>query len=401
MPSSSPDPSGAWQLSAELKQGTTDPPPPADSDVVAPPAWLDAAESVRATVKWLVAAFAAVGAVMFTKGFVTTPALSWEDNTGQLLGAWLAGIVGVLGVGWLIHQAMGMIRPRVFELGDLPDEYIAKVDAEPRFHLPSGAGTFKEFKTTLRNLRTSEATHRVTVKEFESEVIEATSDRDAVQARCAAAEATLNEARREHPLDPGKITAAEQTLTAEQTRLRKTERKLDHIKDRLASERASHDSLVAQLAVYNRTRKNLLDRAGYWQASRGLDASGFKIFMAALVAAAGGIGYQLLLATPKDADASPAPAARVGELVRTNTPAGQELWKALNLAPCQADSTAKIAVAISGGKGTQADPYVVSTLPTARCAARTFTVVNEVALVSVPTKTVITYEPAASPTSSG
>ena len=45
--------------------------------------------------KWMVTAFAAVGGVVFAKGLITTPKLSWQENTAQLLIAWLSGQVEV------------------------------------------------------------------------------------------------------------------------------------------------------------------------------------------------------------------------------------------------------------------------------------------------------------------
>jgi hypothetical protein len=60
-------PPDGWQISAELKPKVPDPQPSAlagNAVDVTPPAWVDAAAGVRTTVKWLVAAFAAVGGVM-------------------------------------------------------------------------------------------------------------------------------------------------------------------------------------------------------------------------------------------------------------------------------------------------------------------------------------------------
>jgi hypothetical protein len=91
----------------------------------------------------------------------------------------------------------------------------------------------------------------------------------------------------------------------------------------------------------------------------------------------------------------------MGELIQTDTDAGRQLWGQLGLAGCQADpQTARIAVIVTAGEGTVADPYTVSTLPAPTCPAQTFTVIDEVAQVTVPAKTTITYTPAPSLTKS-
>jgi len=71
----------------------------------------------------------------------------------------------------------------------------------------------------------------------------------------------------------------------------------------------------------------------------------------------------------------------------------------LGLAACQATaSEASIAVIVSSGKGTAADPYTVSTLPGPDCRAQAFTVIDEVAKVIIPTPASFTYTTAPSPT---
>jgi hypothetical protein len=67
----------------------------------------------------------------------------------------------------------------------------------------------------------------------------------------------------------------------------------------------------------------------------------------------------------------------------------------LRLDECQADpATPRVAVVVASGTGTDADPYVVSTLPSDTCRAATFSVVDDVARVSVPEPVEIDYEPA-------
>jgi hypothetical protein len=297
---------------------------------------------------------------MFAKGFVTTPALSWENNTSQLIWAWVTGALGLLALGWLIYQAVGVLRPTLFELGNLPPGYKDLINKEPRFYLPTDAPSFDEFLANLDSLRTEEGKSRIVLETRQGQLQEAQEDTPPDQAKTNTAKAELKKAT------------------------------------------AQHNSLMRNLTVYNRARNNLLGRASYWKASQGLDVSAWSMALAAVLAAAGGIGYQLLLAAPAVPDASKVAATTtVGELVRSDTAAGKQLWQQLHLARCQADpASTRIAVVVGSGNGTDADPYVVSTIPTERCVAATFTVVNDVAQVSVPPKTVITYIPAPQATSS-
>ncbi|TDC52391.1 hypothetical protein E1212_08705 [Jiangella ureilytica] len=352
---------GAWQLTAELKPKAPEPAATASGAAGGPaepaaPGWDAAAADLRATVKWMVAAFAAVGAAMFAKGFVTTPTLSWADDTWQLVFAWLVGAAGVVGVGLLIYQAVQLLRPTAFELGNLPEKYVAEIDANPRFYLPSDADTLEGYLAKLRALR-----------------VQATRSAGDV----AVGERALAAAEKATPPDPAAVAAAEREL------------------DRATVRR---ESVQKALGVYSTVRESLLDRAGYWAPDRGLNRGGTVMLVAGILAAGGGIGYQLLLAAPDpddgDGGGSASPPA-IGELVRSDGAAGQELWRQLDLEACQADpASARIAVVVASGAGTEADPYVVSTLPTATCRAATFTVVDAVARVSVPEQQTIDYQPA-------
>lgn len=349
-------PPEGWQVTALVRAKEPDEPTdPADpSELEPPPPWRDAAADVRSVVKWLVGAFAAVGTVMFAKGFVTTPALSWQTDRVQLVSAWAAGVLGLLALGWLIYQAVNVLRPALYELADLPAAYKKHIDANPRYYLPSDVDSIDQFTARLEALRQNEATSRVALENCRQACEAATGQKPTDQAIVADA------------------------------------------KEALSRQIVTHASLERNLIVYNGTRGRLLDRAVYWKSSKGLDTSGALMVCAAVAAAAGGIGYQLLLATPPTPDqGSGSTPPVVGELVRVDSDAGKLLWAQLELAGCQSkEDTPRIPVAVSGGKGTPTDPYVVSTLPTKTCHATTFTVINEVGRVSVPTPLTITYIPA-------
>lgn len=342
-----------WHLTAEVSSGAA-PLATAAAGAQEPggsPPWKEAAEGVRTTVKWLVTALAAVGAVMFAKGFVTTPQLSWEDDTTQLVAAWVVGSLGVLGLGWLLYQAVQVLRPHAPELGNLPAGYVAMVDAAPSFYLPRTCDDVETFRRRLAALRSHAGEAARSLRQ---------------------AQLALAEAIEAHGPSSPQAQEAQETLSAAT---------------------ASHDSIAEGLLVYERAKTDLLDRAGYWTSSHELSFSTGSMVGAAVLAAVGGIGYQLLLAAPDDAgEADPPSPPAVGELVLNDPVAGRALWDQLGLAGCQARaSTPRIAVVVSSGKGTSEDPYTVSTLPARGCRAQTFTVVDAVARVSVPATVSISY----------
>ena len=388
-------PPGSWQLSAELapKKAT-----PAAAEVAAsPPApsplWKESTESVRTTVKWLVTALAAVGAVMFAKGFVTTPKLSWEDNRGQLGLAWVVGSVGVLAVGWLLYQAVQVLRPSAPELGNLPGGYKNLVNSQPQFYLP---GDCPDFDTFLKKLNAVRRHARSAAGQFD----QANSALEVSKSALAAAKVALDAAGAAKPPDQAAIAAAQAELKATQDAVKGPQKKFDQ------TQLADKAARAAQV-VYEDSRKTLLDRAGFWMAANELTLSAWPMVLAATLAAVGGIGYQLLLATPdadEDEAAKPTPPA-IGTLMQTDTDASRLLWDQLDLTGCSADADAAgIPVVVSSGKGTTADPYTVSTLTTPTCTAQTFTVIDDVAKVTVPTKVTIVYStvaPCPSPSQTG
>jgi hypothetical protein len=111
--------------------------------------WTNASEAVQTTAKWVITALAAVGAVMFAKGFITTPQLSIEDNLPQLLIAWALGVAAVIGVDLLIWGTSRALFPQVLTLGSLPAKFRELVDLDPADYLPSGATSVEQFEQRL------------------------------------------------------------------------------------------------------------------------------------------------------------------------------------------------------------------------------------------------------------
>ncbi|MEE2570681.1 hypothetical protein V1638_14945 [Pseudarthrobacter sp. J64] len=357
-------PPEGWQLQVSVKPGSEDgktSEPALDLEVDSP-AWRDAADAVRTTVKWIVAAFAVVGGLMFAKGFITTPELSWSDDWLQLIIAGALGVIGILGVGLLLYTAVRMLRPAVYDIHDLPPAFIELVNNPQNHYLPARIANLEQFTKELKTARRS--------------VISATQNYELARKHLADSE-------HENATDPDAVKKAQQDADAAKKLL---------------------DAVVRSFNTLKKVRANLLNKAEYWQHSTAFDHRGRALFGAALMAGLGGIGYQLALAAPADPakdDAPPAAAPTIGELIRSDSDAGLELWEQLGLSNCQADAAvARIPVVVASGAGSAQDPFVVSTLPIALCPGQTFTVIDPVARVSIPEKREIIYQPAPSVTTS-
>ncbi|MBT9255709.1 hypothetical protein KMZ32_09475 [Phycicoccus sp. MAQZ13P-2] len=342
-------PPDGWTVSAAVAPASAAPPAANDQKdptLGTPREWAKGAEAVRSTVKWLVTALAAVGAFLFAKGFVSTPELSWTENRDQLRLALISGGVGLLGLGYLIAKAVDILRPHMYELHRLPADYVKVVEGGGAgVALPTDCPTVESVRDRLQAFR----------------------------------RATFDNAEE----------IAEINLSALSSKQEK----------RLAVLQRERRLLLHNLAVYEAARTALLDGAEYHTLSRGV--SGWRaasMILAGVVAAAGGIGYALSLASA-ETDTPPA-APVVGEMVQVDSEAGSQLWSLLGLAGCQAAADSpRIPVVVGGGDGSTASPYSVTTLPTSTCRAQTFTVTDAAALVSVPKSVKITYAPStATPT---
>lgn len=353
------EPQPGWTLSAALSPATEPEPEASDDDLSlnARRDWAKASGEVRTTVKWLISALAAVGAMLFAKGIVSTPALSWTQDRAQLVWALVSGVLALLGIGSLITMAVRLLRPTMYGLLDLPADFRSLVEKHPEEYLPSGVRSLTDFERQYRRAQRGVFASEQIIKELTIAAESATAG----SAAGSAAE-TLKKAK------------------------------------------ASRSVLVHNWAVFRQAKESLLERAEYHTQISGLSRLRLLALVAAgVLAATGGIGYVLALSTPaEDASSTPTPARPViGELVRNDTPAGQQLWNALRLSDCQATTgTPRVAVVIASGNGSADDPFSVTTLPTATCRAVTFPVINEVATVVRPVGLTVTYTPAPSPSPS-
>lgn len=347
-----------WTLSAALSPAQeTAPADPTDESLDTRRDWAKASAEVRATVKWLITALAAVGAMLFAKGLISTPQLSWSENRAQLTWALIAGVLGLLGIGALIAFAVRLLRPAMFGLRDLPPSFVSLVEASPTEYLPTGVTSLEDFERRYRRAQRGVFSSSQILRELT-------------------------------------ITASRPDPQGTQGAAAKAAKDLEKAK-------AGRDVFVHNWAVYRQAKESLLERAEYHTQIAGLSRSRLLALIGSgVLAAAGGIGYVLALSAPADTKEASAPAAKpvVGELIRMPTPVAEQLWRDLGLVECQADAgVARVAVIIASGTGAATDPFTVTTLPTGTCRAVTFPVIADLATVIRPEPLAITYTPAPAP----
>ncbi|MFJ3666925.1 hypothetical protein ACIPSE_10765 [Streptomyces sp. NPDC090106] len=145
---------------------------------------LDAVPDMRATAKWMVAAWAGVGAVLLAG--VPLTVMRSAASTGRLLGALAGLVVALTGVGWALWVTSEALMPRLVSYRELGSprfaEIKAAVEAEPELFLgPSASGG----ATALGAFDTARTTHRQALRGI-TELLEAESDPTRRQALAAA-----------------------------------------------------------------------------------------------------------------------------------------------------------------------------------------------------------------------
>jgi hypothetical protein len=352
--------------------------------------WIDASTGVQKAATWLITALAAVGAFLFAKGFVTSPDLDWSSDKErtQLLWAWALGAAALGGVGYLIMAFVRLLLPVVYTLSSLPDGFKKEVDEHADWYLPTKSDNLAEFKDRLL---------------FHRRV--ATNARREVDARAADVKRLAERVSREK-------TAAEKRALQEE---------LSQAEGVLVLANYLLADAEANLKTYEDCRDALLKQAEYWTRGGAFEIGSQHVVSAAVIVALCGIGYQMVLSNPaeaeKDDDAAAAstdPAKpslpAVGELTKATGPAGDDLWAALHLADCGVNGRASIDVLVLKGAGTPDDPYQVSTMPLVQpaatpgvdeqsaCTTRIFNVIDDAARVTFEPVTTITYAPSPSAT---
>jgi hypothetical protein len=313
--------------------------------------WQAATEQTRTTAKWIITSLAAAAAVVFGAGpIISKPNLSWQDDTGQLIIAGVLGVAGIGGIVWLISIMAKVLMPMKTTVGDAPQELIDELNSTSDSSLPSDANTYAEFLSRIR-------THERQAANFQQALIqwEVTHQSDDQQTRAIHAS----------------------------------------LKSKLAVVTANRD-------VYRAAVQTILDRIAFTQVNKLYTDSRQKVFLAAALAAVGGLGFQLALSAPaKEDKAEAAPAASppaVASLVRPADDApGKRLWDDLGLSACEVNG--RVPVLRLDGAGTDASPYRVTTVEARQgCQVQTFNVTSDLITLQELAPRTVTVVPAPSST---
>lgn len=370
--------------------------------------WTKASDSVQTTAKWVITALAAVGAVMFAKGFVSVPTLSFTEDRGQLLLAWALGIMGVIGIGILIWATSQVLFPTILTLRTLPTEFKELVARDPEDFLPTGADTVDGLGDRLLEHRKDLAFAEAAIHTADLGLKDHAADAERAKQEVQVASEELDDAEQQNPPVEGKIAEARTALQEAVARQREATERVEEAEKNLASMRRQLGIIKSNVDLYVSKRQEVLDRAQFWKTSTNyLHGSSRKMFVGAALAAIGGIGFQLALTTPPEDDSSGDGSAgsagsseasfpRTAHLVQLESEASAALWDAAGLTSCQltTEETPTVPVILLAGKGTASDPWSISTIPTDTCPLRTFPVLNDVALVVEEPNPPITYTPA-------
>lgn len=336
---------------ADAAQGPAEPTPEELAFLTGAKRYLSYRAQVRSTARWLIAALAAVGAVVFGAGPVLkSPALDWQTHYTQLLVAGAAGLLGLSAVLFLIWTIATVFLPQESSLGNLPTELIEELDADPaRFPAGIGLTSVQQFRTALVEMRLAVASiaAQVGVKNAEAEISASAADKREAAAMAAGLEASK-----------------------------------------------------ASLQVLEDFRAELIERGEFLRTKKRWEDLRNPLAIAAACAVVGFIVFPLALSAPAEKEdeaddaGSGAASPVVTSMIRVPGTAGDALWEALSLDGCERDGV--VPVLLQGGKGTQAEPYAVQTIATETCRATSFTVVSAVAIVDVtePPEMTITYSPA-------
>lgn len=316
--------------------------------------WDEAVQAVRGRTAWFVTALAVIAVALFgATAIVVRPELSWKEDALRLAAAGIVGTIGVVLAVAIAYQASKTYMPVVVSLYDPPEALKKDLEQHPEGYLPPGSTS-------------------------------ASYTGDAISARKIAQlrRDDLSAARLALARDPSNV-ALQKTVG---------------VQELILSGAAAREQQFAD------AYRAILERARFEKVSDQRKLKTWVPVAGALVAALG-VWYQLILATPKEADStdSSSAGAVIAVLSRDETnPANTQLWATLGLDACQPVGPVVptgILVAVTSGKGTSESPYTVTTLPaTAKssgCPALSFSTIDTVApvVITKPTEIDITYVP--------
>ena len=319
----------------------------AASPAVTPPAppdptqrWVVATAEARAALKWLIGAIAATATVLFGAGPILTAAKidASQWTWWRYLGFFGGALAGALGLILVLVALLRSLLPSQLSLYELPPKLVAEIDENWKDLFPASAPTVQALRERLVAYRKAPA-----------------------KMRAAAAAAT----------DP-----AERDLYL-----------------------AAAGTTEQSYQNYRLVERDVLDQAGFRLTVAQVTGAVAPVLRGTLLAVLG-TGFFLIATSPV-----PEPAAIKAEPALLSKGTGAvagELWTQLGLDRCVVRADGQVSVLLTGGTGSDNDPFVVKTLGEPdSCPFVSFNVQRPLMEVVRPVTrkiTVSTVDPAPSPT---
>lgn len=259
----------------------------------------------------MIGSLASAAALIFGAGaIVSRPALSWNSDSYQLLTALAAGAVGLVSVILLIGLTATVLTPVKISLEAIPKEMRRDLDAAAAIRLPSDSRSYAEFLVNYPKY---------------------------------AALATILEAQLARLDEAGSHSGTQRAQLA-----------------------ALHKEAQHHAGVYTRAAESFLNQAEFYSVSSKFRRHRWWTLALAIGASLGALGFQLALAV------KPTESPKGPELAYLIPPQGpSELWRGLDLDACVVGG--KVPVIVSGGKGSDDDPYAITILKANdRCTPKSF-----------------------------
>jgi hypothetical protein len=276
-----------------------------------------ATREVRSVAKWSLGALGLLATAVFGAGpLVTRPEFAWGDNTGRLVVAGLAGVVGLLCLIGLVLAVTKILTPSRISLDSLPPALRASVEQAPERYFPGDTKTLTEFQARFRTWVRAEANLRADVEKGAFDL-------------SIAPEAT------KPPLETLQRYRVYALAAAERN-----------------------------VAKYRDATSAICDEAQFAYTSTLATERRRPIFLLASGAALGALAFQLALAQPSEADVAGDDGGRIGYLLTpSDDSATQQLVEQLGIAECVVPDRG-VPVLVNSGAGTDTAPWSVTTIQT-------------------------------------
>ncbi|WP_445186865.1 hypothetical protein ACTXG6_06565 [Pseudonocardia sp. Cha107L01] len=300
-----------------------------------------AGSQTRSAAKWIISTLAATAGVIFGVGpIVSRPTLSWQHDSLQLIVAIILGAASLIGIVVLILKVAAILMPVRVTLSSLPSVLIAELDGSAGTRLPNDANSFNNFVENL--------------KKHELRAVNMSAD------------------------------------------VRRTERKLRSLprgdartllEKRLAVLEPEAATAIANREVYWETTRRLLRDATFIQLRKLYEDRSKSICFFALLAALGGLGFQLSLAADNKE-----PVGQVAYVTPILSDIGQKIWSGLQFDRCRLPS-GEVPVILEGGSGSSIDPYRFTTMEVVNgCPTESISLSSDQILMRHPERNTIKIE---------